>query len=279
MHTSDPLTPPDLHAKKSLGQNFLKSERVADLIVESGEITSRDTVVEIGPGKGVLTTPLVAVAREVIAIEKDDRLALHLALKYKEAIETEKLRLIHGDALLWKPEELLLQAGGYKLIANIPYYITGAIIRKFLSETAHPSTMVLMLQKEVARRIVARDGKESILSIAVKAYGTPIYVETVKASMFSPAPKVDSAILKIATITKERFSEIPEDRFFAFLRAGFGRKRKKLSSNLSELLPASAVDEAFTAVGLSDNARAEELSLDEWFMLTKTLVTLPASRS
>lgn len=268
---------PDFKANITLGQNFLNNPHVAARIVDAGEITSRDTVIEIGPGKGVLTTPLLAIAREVIALEKDSRLLIFLAYKYKKEIEDKKLILLEQDALTWNPESALLQSGGYKVIANIPYYITGALIRKFLSEPIHPSIVVFMLQKEVARRIVAADGKESILSIAVKAYGKPTYIETVKAHLFTPAPKVDSAVLRIDSISRERFATVDEKRFFALVHAGFGKKRKKLSSNLSEILPAAAVDDAFTTVGLSDNIRAEDLTLDEWFALANLLIMLPTA--
>lgn len=258
--------------KKSLGQNFLTNTAIVEKIVDAGEVTSRDCVIEIGPGRGILTHSLIAVAREVIAIEKDELLVMRLSFEFKKEIETKKLHLISSDALLFNPEKMLLQPGGYKVIANIPYYITGALIRKFLSEKTYPNTMVLMLQKEVARRIVARDKKESILSIAVKVYGTPIYVDTVKAGSFNPPPSVDSAILKIEHISKKNFSEkLSEESFFSILRAGFAQKRKKLSSNLSLLLPKEAVRDAFTIANLSDDTRAEDIPLETWLTLATLL--------
>lgn len=265
-------------AKKSLGQNFLVNAAIADLIVETGEVSSRDTTVEIGPGKGFLTSHLLSAAREVVAIEKDERLVIHLNFKFKDEIERKKLILISRDVLTWDPEEALVQPGGYKLIANIPYYITGAVLRKFLEEKTHPSLMVLMLQKEVAERIVEKDGKGSMLSISVKAFAKAEYIETVPAFMFSPSPNVDSAIIKISEISKKNFEKVPKERFFAILKAGFSKKRKKLSSNLSELMPQTAVIDAFTSIGLSDNVRAEELSVDEWLDLTKLLTLLPQDR-
>lgn len=259
-------------AKKSLGQHFLTSGAIVDRIVEAGEVTGRDCVIEIGPGRGILTRALIDIAREVIAIEKDELLVMRLSFEFKKELETKKLILLSDDALLFDPEKMLLQPGGYKLIANIPYYITGAIVRKFLSEKTYPNTMVLMLQKEVARRIVARDGKESILSIAVKVYGTPIYVDTVKAGSFNPPPTVDSAILKIENISKKNFSEnLSEEAFFTIVKAGFAQKRKKLSSNLSLILPKEAVRDAFSFAKLSDDTRAEDVSLPTWLSLSTIL--------
>ncbi len=259
-------------AKKSLGQNFLTNTAIVEKIVDAGEVTGRDCVVEIGPGRGILTRSLVDVAREVIAIEKDELLVMRLSFEFKKEIEAKKLLLLSSDALLFEPEKMLLQPGGYKVIANIPYYITGALVRKFLSEKTYPNTMVLMLQKEVARRIVARDQKESILSIAVKVYGTPIYIDTVKAGSFTPPPSVDSAILKIEHISKKNFSEsLSEESFFTILRTGFAQKRKKLSSNLSLILPKEAVHDAFAFAKLSDDTRAEDVSLETWLNLATLL--------
>lgn len=262
----------EVQPKKSLGQHFLTNSSIAEKIVEAGEVTGRDCVVEIGPGRGILTRPLVSVAREVIAIEKDERLVLRLSFEFKKEIEEKKLMLLSKDALLFDPSAFDLQAGGYKLIANIPYYITGAIIRKFLSEKVYPGAMVLMLQREVARRIVAHDKKESLLSISVKVYGTPTYIDTVKAGSFNPPPEVDSAILKIDQISKKNFTDtLSEESFFRILRAGFAKKRKKLSSNLADILPKNTVSEAFVASNLDENVRAEDVSLEMWLMLSMIL--------
>src|SRR6185312_3875994 len=140
-----------------------------------------DVVLEIGPGRGVLTEKMLAQAKRVIAVEKDDELFVVLQEKFKKEIRNKELELVHADILDYLPE------GNYKLIANIPYNITGAILEKFLSEEHQPSLAVLLVQKEVAQRIVARDDKESILSISVKVYGEPKYIDTVKAGSFNPA--------------------------------------------------------------------------------------------
>ena len=255
-----------IFAKKSLGQHFLKSEKALNTIVETANIVEGETVLEIGPGHGVLTERLLASGARVIAIEKDDQLSLMLKEKFGEKIE-----LIHADILETEPPE-----GEYKLVANIPYNITGAILEKFLSAERQPSQMVLLVQKEVAERIVARDNKESILSISVKAYGTPRYVEKVLAGSFVPAPTVDSAIISIEGISKEFFSspagEFSETAFFTLLQAGFQSKRKKLSSNLAKIYPKERVLEAFQTLNMDENTRAEDVTVEIWQKLAQSLI-------
>ena len=250
--------------KKSLGQHFLNSKTAIDLTVEAANISSQDIILEVGPGKGVLTEGLLACAREVIAVEKDDRLIMHLAFKFKQELESGKLKLIAGDILEFDPGNQNLRPGGYKIVANIPYYITGAFLRRFLGTVTAPSLMVLMLQKEVARRIVSRDEKESILSISVKTYGKPHYIETVGKEQFSPRPKVDSALLLVDHISKHAFEKVDEESFFAVLKTGFAKKRKKLISNLSEQYPRELVKTVFQKEGLDENVRAEDLKLEQW---------------
>ena len=210
-------------AKKSLGQNWLKSESAVKEIIKAGDLKTGELVLEIGPGRGVLTKELLANSCQVIAIEKDDNLITELRGKFKGEIKNKKLILIHDDILKIDFSALLLTYNilipTYKLIANIPYYITGQVIRKFLSEEKiQPSLMVLMLQKEVAKRIIGQlpnthgrkllVTRESLLSISVKAYGTPKYIKTVPAGAFEPRPKVDSAILLIDNISRNFFYNI-----------------------------------------------------------------------
>ena len=250
-------------AKKSLGQNFLKSEQALKKIIEAGEIAQDDTILEIGPGKGALTEKLLENAGKVIAVEKDRDLVEHLKIKFKKEIAQGQFRLIEDDILNFQP------AAGekYKIIANIPYNITGAVLKKFLTARNQPERMVLLVQKEVAQRIVAADGRESILSISVKAYGDPKMVLKVPARYFSPAPKVDSAVILIKNISRKVFQEnsLNEEEFWATVRAGFAHKRKKLSSNL-KILPQELQIPAFDELG---NKRAEELGLKEWINLLK----------
>lgn len=258
-----------MYAKRSLGQNFLRSERALAKIVEAGEITEKDIILEIGPGQGALTERILATGAKVIAVEKDDELFEILNKKFEKEISSKKLELIHYDILDFQ----IVSPGTYKLIANIPYNITGAIIEKFLSDERQPEKMVLLVQKEVAERIVARDNKGSILSISVQVYGTPHYVETVKAGSFVPAPKVDSAILEISDISKRFFQDFPESEFFKLLKAGFQAKRKKLSSNLSVIFDKNSVKKAFTELNLDENLRAEDVPLEVWQKLAKNLLT------
>lgn len=243
------------------------------MIADVAQINPEEAVLEIGPGKGALTSKLLEKITEggtVVAVEKDDLLIPVLQETFKKEIAGGKLRLIHGDILEMTPEALDLPAS-YKLVANIPYYITGAILRMFLSSQNPPSNMVLMLQKEVARRIVARDGKESLLSLSVKAYGTPRYIDTVKAMYFSPKPNVDSAILLIENISKNFFHSFSEEKFFDVIKAGFAHKRKILARNLESNFEKEKIARAFTECDLSIKSRAEDISLAQWSALTEKL--------
>jgi 16S rRNA (adenine1518-N6/adenine1519-N6)-dimethyltransferase len=252
-------------AKKSLGQNFLKSTKALSDIVIAGAISLDDIILEIGPGKGALTEKLLEKAGKVVAIEKDPELISLLSEKFAKEIGNKKLEIIEHDIL-----DFNFKAEKYKIIANIPYYITGAIIRKFLESDNQPERMVLLVQKEVAKRIVAQDKKESILSISVKAYGKPVYVDTVKKRYFSPEPKVDSAILLIENISKRLFSEnnISEKNFFELIKSGFAHKRKVLSSNLKSLL-GGRTPKCLETCEIKEKVRAEDLELKDWICLTK----------
>lgn len=276
-----------MKTKKSLGQHFLKSEKALTTIINTGEIKPGETILEIGPGQGALTEKLLALAKRVIAVEKDDDLYEMLKQKFEKEIASGKLILIHDDILNFDPISYHLEPSTYKLVANIPYNITGAILKKFLGVNQQPERMVLLVQKEVAERIVGpkRHGiptgeKGSILSISVAVYGTPKYIETVKAGSFAPMPKVDSAIIAIENISKEFFIQIAgskdmenlEERFFKLLRAGFSAKRKKLSSNLSNIFEKKVVLTAFQNQNLKENVRAEELTLENWKNLARTLL-------
>ncbi|MFA6354803.1 MAG: 16S rRNA (adenine(1518)-N(6)/adenine(1519)-N(6))-dimethyltransferase RsmA, partial [Candidatus Paceibacterota bacterium] len=220
-------------AKKSMGQNFLKSKEALFKMCEASSLCDKDIVIEIGPGKGALTEKLLERVRQVIAIEKDHDLMEILNEKFDKEIKNKKLVLLNEDILNFDPLIHGLGEGKYKIVANIPYNITGLIIRKFLSETIKPTSMTLLVQKEVAERIVARDGKESILSLSVKAYGEPKYIMKVHKRFFSPSPKVDSAIIHIGNIGNKYFRNKNEEKvFFEVIKAGFAHKRKVLRKNL-----------------------------------------------
>lgn len=252
-----------MKAKKSLGQNFLKSKLALKKIIEAGNLTDKDTVLEIGPGKGALTEELLNTKVKVIAVEKDYDLLEILNKKFEKQIVSGQLRLINEDILEFDIDKYLQK---YKILANIPYNITGAILKKFLTSVKQPELMVLMVQKEVAKRIVANNKKdgESILSISVKAYGAPKIITKVPARYFSPAPKVDSAVISINNISRELFikNEVEEEKFWQIVKAGFAHKRKKLSSNLKNIKINCPKE-------LGDK-RAEDLSIEDWMGLLKT---------
>lgn len=263
-----------MQVKKSLGQHFLTSRGALMKIVEVSDLQPTDTVLEIGPGRGMLTEELLKHAKQVIAVEKDRELTLWLEIKFSAEIRAKKLVLINEDILKYDPAKI---TGDYKLVANIPYNITGAIIEQFLTTKKQPSLMTLLVQKEVAERIVgsprrggAGNQKESILSLSVKAYGEPKYVQTVKAGSFNPPPKVDSAILSITDISRTKFKQAKttEKDFFQVMKAGFAHKRKTISNNLKTLgeKGVSASDN-FEKCGVRPTDRAEDLTLDQWLCL------------
>ena len=259
-----------MKAKKSLGQHFLKSERALLTMVETSNVSADDTVLEIGPGTGTLTEKLLATHCRLIAVEKDDELCALLKQKFQKEIASGQLTLINDDILKFI-ENSKLKIENYKLIANIPYNITGAVFKKFLETTHQPKTMTLLVQKEVAERIVARNNKESILSISVKAYGTPRYVERVLAGSFAPMPQVDSAIIAVENISKEFFGDFSEKEFFQMLKEGFKSKRKKLSSNLATKFDKNRVQNAFQELNLNENLRAEDVDIKTWAKLAENL--------
>lgn len=243
-----------------LGQHFLTSRGAIDAMLKAADVKAGDTVLEVGPGKGVLTEALLATGAHVIAVEKDAALCASLQFRVS-SFEKNKLEVICEDILEFDTTNKL-KAISYKLISNIPYYITGQFLRKFLETNHQPTSMTLMVQKEVAQRIVAKDGRESILSISVKAFGTPHYVQTVKAGSFNPPPKVDSAIIHIDNIKK--LDERSSTSLMNMVKRGFASKRKLLKNNL-ETKP-----EILTACGIPEKARAEQLSVENWRCLVNS---------
>lgn len=247
--------------KKSLGQNFLRDPKILKKIADFARIDKGDTVVEVGPGEGTLTSLLLNQAGKVIAIEKDEELAGLLKEKFREEILDGKLEIIVEDILNYE-----LRIKNYVLVGNIPYNITGALFRKFLESANQPKSITFVIQKEVAERILTRDGKESILSISIKAYGKPEYGGLIKAGSFYPAPKVDSAILSIRDINKKNFEgEEVEKGFFKILRLGFAHKRKLLIKNLR------ISKTVFEKCQIPEKERAEDLKVADWIALTKEL--------
>jgi 16S rRNA (adenine1518-N6/adenine1519-N6)-dimethyltransferase len=261
--------------KKSLGQNFLTSDVVPKWLTAAGEVGPGDIVLEIGPGTGALTKILLATGATVIALEADSRAVLILAEQFAPAVATGKLTLIHGDARELDVTKLGLEHHQFKVVANIPYYLSGYLLRTLLESATQPSTLVFLMQKEVVTRI-ARDTKESILSLSVKAFGVPRYIKTVTRGHFNPAPKVDSAILQITNISLDNFtSKDAQELYFELLHIGFGQKRKQLLSNFSHIFDRTALTTVFNELGIKLDARAETIPLAQWLLLTKKLLIVP----
>jgi 16S rRNA (adenine1518-N6/adenine1519-N6)-dimethyltransferase len=247
------------HAKKHLGQNFLKAQPVVNAMV-SAVSPDIETIVEVGPGKGALTKDLVTLGKRVAVIEKDAELIPLLHEKFANHVADKTLEIQEGDILDWQPGDLQ----NYAVVANIPFYITGAIIEFFLSLENKPREMVLLMQKEVADRILKKDGKESVLSVAVGVYGESKRVMNVSRRAFTPAPNVDCAVIKISDISNDFFVGISEKEFFGFVKQGFSHKRKKLVNNLAEQFQKESILDALTETGLPETVRAEEITKDNW---------------
>ena len=260
-----------VRAKKSLGQNFLTAPSIAELIAKTALQSNPKTVFEIGPGTGMLTRALLANGAKVTAVEKDEELYARLREEFSSETQSDLLTLICGDALVETPEKLDFKPQSYSVAANIPYYITGEIIRMLLTTKTKPSSITLLVQKEVAERIVAKDGKESLLSNSVKLFGTPIYVKTVKAGSFSPAPKVDSAILHIENVSNEKLGVISEEDFFEILHAGFGHKRKQLGKTLGEQFGKETANRALSVCNILSATRPERLQVADWLCIATHL--------
>jgi len=236
----------NIHPKKYMGQNFLIDENILNKIISSANLSAKDTVLEIGPGLGILTAELAKKAKKVIAVEKDKKMCEVLKDVLKEFKNTE---IINADILKINPTGF----PDYKIVANIPYYLTSPIIRKFLEAKNRPDMIILMVQKEVAQRITAKPPHMNILSIAVQFYAEPKIIDYVPKNSFFPVPKVDSAIIKIIP---KQIPEIDTEKFFTLVKKGFSAKRKMLKNNIPEI--------NLKKTGLIPGARAENLSIDNW---------------
>ncbi|MCX6760203.1 MAG: 16S rRNA (adenine(1518)-N(6)/adenine(1519)-N(6))-dimethyltransferase RsmA, partial [Candidatus Nealsonbacteria bacterium] len=218
----------NIKPNKRLGQNFLIDKAALNKIISAADLSENDVVLEIGPGTGMLTRELLKITKKVIAVEKDKKMAEVLKNNFKDC---KNLEIINKDIL--KIDDLNIKE--YKLVANIPYYITSPIIRKFLEYSNPPKLMVLTIQKEVAQRICSRPPDMSLLAISVQFYAKPKIISYISKNSFWPKPKVDSAILKIQDI-KNKNPEIDVASFFNILRAGFKQPRKQLQNNISSEL-------------------------------------------
>lgn len=255
-----------------LGQNFLRDQAVLKKIIESADLRPTDFVIEIGPGEGVLTKELVKYAKKVLAIEIDKNLADKLTLNFQK---NEKIKIINEDILKINLPELIKENAfnEYKIIANIPYYITSPIIRLFLETPYPPNEMILMIQSEVAERICSLPGKMSLLSVSVQYYAQPKLLFYVDKKSFSPMPKVDSAVIQLSAIRNQESGNNKEEikHFFKIVKAGFSSKRKTLLNNLSASLKISKIEteNILEKAHLKTNQRAQELSLDDWKKLSQ----------
>jgi 16S rRNA (adenine1518-N6/adenine1519-N6)-dimethyltransferase len=255
-----------VHAKKSLGQNFLMYPKATNRIAEIVRAQKIKTVIEIGPGKGALTKPLLEKTDATIyVIELDDRMVELLNEKFAEYVAHKRLHIIHCDVLDIDIREVTKEKN-YGLVGNLPFYITGAIMKKFLTEDHQPTYMSFITQKEVAERIVKRDGKESILSLSVEIFGTPKYEMKIAKKYFSPVPKVDAALFSIFDINRAKLGSLQEDRFFEIVKTGFAHKRKKLSSNLKHAFK-EPIETVFQDLHIDTNSRAEDIPLNIWLAL------------
>jgi len=260
--------------KKSLGQHFLNNATVPNWLVTAGAVLPTDTVLEIGPGTGVLTQALLATGAKVIALEADSRAIVVLEDKFSQEILSGQLEIKNVDIREFNIKTLLLADHSFKVIANIPYYLTGFLFRLFLADSVQPATLVFLVQKEVGKRAtsdLARNEKESLLSLSIKAFGQPKYIRTVGKGHFTPPPNVDSAIVAIYDINRKNFETVPPELYFEILHLGFGSKRKQLISNLSKKYQRTELEDIFTKLELAKDVRAEDVPLKKWLDLAKNL--------
>ncbi len=271
--------PKKFQTKKSLGQHFLTSPVVPGWMCDAASVSQGDTVLEIGPGTGVLTRELLLRGAKVIALEADMRAIEVLNDTFRDEIAKQKLIVLHSDVRDLELSEIEgITDHGFKVVANIPYYLSGMLFRSLLESKIQPTTLVYLVQKEVAKRIstdLSRKEKESLLSLSVKAYGTPQYVRTVSRGHFTPPPNVDSAIIAVQNITRDNFEVVEERLFFRLLHIGFGQKRKQLLGNLSKYYDRSLLTNIFSTLSLSVSTRAEDMSLEIWLRLVQQLQSHP----
>jgi len=258
----------DLRARKGLGQHFLINAEVLEAIIAAAELGSDDLVVEVGPGLGILTRELAGRAGGVVAVELDDNLA---ALLKERLASFNNVTIVNGDMLKIEPKELV-EGRGYKVVANLPYYITSPVLRHFLEAEAKPRTMVVMVQKEVAEAIAAKAGDMSLLSVSVQFYGSPEIVAIVPPESFYPAPAVSSAILKIDVYPQPKV-DVDEKGFFDTVRAGFAAPRKQLANSLARGLGREKAEVLpfLQKAGIDPSRRAETLTVGEWAELWRVL--------
>lgn len=246
----------DIRPNTLLGQHFLRSEKTIHAIMHAADIKNTDTILEVGSGEGILTKSLILQAKKVIAVEKDPRLAAHLRQIFAQA---KNLEIVEGDILTIDRARLKLRASRYKIVANLPYYLTSYFLRRYLETPPRPTTMTLMIQKEVASRIIARPPHMNLLALSVQSFGAPRVITSVSRALFYPKPNVDSAVIHIADIGTDFFTRhaLAPQKFFSIAKKAFSQKRKMLRSSL----------------GIDSSQRPQELSLDDWARIVRALDT------
>ena len=259
----------NLHPDRSLGQNFLVEEGALAKVAAAAEIAPEETVLEIGPGLGSLTRHLAAKARRVVAVELDPDLLPALAAVLKPHGNVE---VVQGDILALPLQSLGLPPG-YKVAANIPYYITSAVIRHLLEAESRPACIVLTVQREVAERVCAQPGDMSVLAVSVQFYSVPRIVSRIPAGAFYPRPNVDSAVVRLDVLPRWAVDVKDSEAFFRVVMAGFSQRRKQLRNALGGGLQLSGeqVEAWLARAGVDPRRRAETLALEEWAALSESL--------
>jgi 16S rRNA (adenine1518-N6/adenine1519-N6)-dimethyltransferase len=259
----------NMHPNKSFGQNFLVDRTVLQKIVQAAQIHPEDEILEVGAGTGVLTRELAKQAKRVVAVELERDMLVLLAKTTRPYTNVE---LVARDLLGLNPIEVFGQAP-YKLVANLPYYITAPTFRHFLESENPPRLLVVMVQWEVAQRIVARPGDMSLLGVSIQFYGHPQIVARVPAHAFYPAPKVDSAILRVDVYPQAPLSAGERNEFFRIVQAGFSERRKQLHNALTHGLhhKNEHVRAWLAAAAIDASRRAETLSIEEWLRLWRVV--------
>ncbi|MDM8521067.1 16S rRNA (adenine(1518)-N(6)/adenine(1519)-N(6))-dimethyltransferase RsmA [Anaerolineales bacterium HSG6] len=264
----------NLRPRKGLGQNFLTDPFHLNKIVSTADVEQTDTILEVGPGPGALTELLAERAQHVVAVEVDRGMVNLLRHEYTDL---DNLTIIEADILKTSIDELFQKCQlpianhQYSVVANLPYYITSAVIRHLLEADPAPKRIVVTIQKEVAQRIVAKAGKMSLLAVSVQFYGQPSLIHHIPAGAFYPSPKVDSAVLRIDTFTERPVIVSDENLFFRVVKAGFSQKRKQLKNSLAGGLqrPIKEITPLIEQANIDPKRRAETLTLTEWGRLTE----------
>ena len=256
-----------IYPNKGLGQHLLISRRALNAVIAAADLTPDDSVLEVGAGPGVLTRELAERARRVVAVELDRAV---LPVLRETTAGLANVEIIPRNLLEVAPEEVFGDAP-YKLVANLPYYITSLILRYLLESLNPPRTLVVMVQREVAERLVASPGEMSLLALSVQFYGTTRIVAYVPATAFYPPPKVDSAIVRVDLHPAPLLDPAARDQFFALIHSGFAEKRKQLHNSLARHLddPRETIDRWLAEAGIDPMRRPQTLSLDEWLRLAR----------